>query len=58
MTHEGQVTAALGREPSGAEQTPMARIPLATYRLQFTPSFTFADAARLAPYLDALGVSD
>ena len=58
MTHEGQVTAAPGREPSGAEQTPMARIPLATYRLQFTPSFTFADAARLAPYLDALGVSD
>ncbi len=29
----------------------------ATYRLQFGPDFGFADAARLAPYLAALGVS-
>ena len=35
-----------------------ARIPRATYRLQFTPTFTFTDAARLVPYLHALGVSD
>lgn len=35
-----------------------ARLPLATYRLQFHRSFTFADAARLVPYLHALGVSD
>lgn len=34
------------------------RIPLATYRLQFNRSFTFADATRLIPYLHALGVSD
>ncbi|SCZ63439.1 malto-oligosyltrehalose synthase [Thiohalomonas denitrificans] len=33
------------------------RIPLSTYRLQFNREFTFADAARLVPYLDRLGVS-
>ena len=32
-------------------------VPLATYRLQFTSAFTFDDAARIAPYLKALGVS-
>ncbi len=32
-------------------------IPRATYRLQFHKGFTFADAAPLAPYLAALGVS-
>jgi (1->4)-alpha-D-glucan 1-alpha-D-glucosylmutase len=32
-------------------------IALATYRLQFTSTFTFDDAARIAPYLKALGVS-
>jgi (1->4)-alpha-D-glucan 1-alpha-D-glucosylmutase len=31
--------------------------PLATYRLQLQPSFGFDDAAALAPYLAALGVS-
>lgn len=31
--------------------------PTATYRLQFNKSFTFADAARIAPYLAMLGVS-
>lgn len=31
--------------------------PLATYRIQFTKDFTFDDAARIAPYLKALGVS-
>jgi (1->4)-alpha-D-glucan 1-alpha-D-glucosylmutase len=31
--------------------------PRATYRLQFGPDFGFADAAALAPYLAALGVS-
>ncbi len=34
------------------------RLPRATYRLQLTPSFGFEAAAELAPYLDALGVSD
>jgi (1->4)-alpha-D-glucan 1-alpha-D-glucosylmutase len=29
----------------------------ATYRLQFTPDFGFADAAALAPYLGELGIS-
>jgi (1->4)-alpha-D-glucan 1-alpha-D-glucosylmutase len=32
-------------------------IPIATYRLQFTPSFGFDDAAAILPYLKALGVS-
>lgn len=32
-------------------------IPRATYRLQFGKNLTFADAARLLPYLDRLGVS-
>jgi hypothetical protein len=41
-----------------AADAPAARIPLATYRLQFNRSFTFADAARLVSYLHALGVSD
>jgi (1->4)-alpha-D-glucan 1-alpha-D-glucosylmutase len=34
------------------------RIPLASYRLQFNRHFTFDDAARLVPYLHALGISD
>ena len=34
------------------------RIPAATYRLQFNRHFTFEDARRLVPYLEALGVSD
>jgi (1->4)-alpha-D-glucan 1-alpha-D-glucosylmutase len=37
---------------------PAARIPLATYRLQFNRAFTFADAARVVPYLYDLGISD
>jgi malto-oligosyltrehalose synthase/4-alpha-glucanotransferase len=35
----------------------VARIPRATYRLQFNQRFTFAQAAELVPYLAALGVS-
>lgn len=31
--------------------------PRATYRLQFHKDFTFADAARIAPYLARLGIS-
>jgi (1->4)-alpha-D-glucan 1-alpha-D-glucosylmutase len=38
--------------------TTRARIPCATYRLQFNHSFTFAAAARVVSYLHALGVSD
>lgn len=36
----------------------MAAIPTATYRLQLTHRFGFADAANLVPYLAELGVSD
>jgi (1->4)-alpha-D-glucan 1-alpha-D-glucosylmutase len=32
-------------------------VPLATYRLQFTPEFGFDDAAAVVAYLQALGVS-
>ncbi|BEV46531.1 malto-oligosyltrehalose synthase [Afipia carboxidovorans] len=32
-------------------------IPLATYRLQLNENFTFDDAAAVAPYLKALGIS-
>jgi (1->4)-alpha-D-glucan 1-alpha-D-glucosylmutase len=32
-------------------------IPVATYRLQLTPSFGFDDAAAAVPYLKALGIS-
>jgi 4-alpha-glucanotransferase/(1->4)-alpha-D-glucan 1-alpha-D-glucosylmutase len=39
-------------EPSAA-----LAVPRATYRLQFNKAFTFADAARSAPYLAALGIS-
>ncbi len=36
----------------------LMKIPSATYRLQFTPSFGLADAQAIAPYLSALGISD
>ncbi len=35
-----------------------ARIPDATYRLQLTNAFTFADAASIVSYLNNLGISD
>ena len=34
------------------------RLPNATYRLQFNADFTFRDAARIAPYLHELGITD
>ena len=34
------------------------RIPLSTYSLQFNKSFTFRDAARIVPYLHAMGITD
>lgn len=34
------------------------RIPVATYRLQFSTSFRFADAEKLLVYLNNLGISD
>ncbi len=36
----------------------MARIPLATYRLQFNKDFRFADACKILDYLRDLGISD
>jgi (1->4)-alpha-D-glucan 1-alpha-D-glucosylmutase len=41
------------REPSA-----FTRIPTATYRLQLSATFTFADMRELVPYLAALGISD
>jgi (1->4)-alpha-D-glucan 1-alpha-D-glucosylmutase len=35
-----------------------ARIPVATYRLQFHRDFTFADACNILDYLQQLGISD
>ena len=34
-----------------------ARIPLATYRMQFHHAFTFAQATEIVPYLAALGIT-
>ncbi|CAN5773886.1 malto-oligosyltrehalose synthase [soil metagenome] len=34
------------------------RIPVATYRLQFNPGFTFHQAKEIVDYLDQLGISD
>ncbi len=34
------------------------RIPTATYRIQFNPSFNFEAARKIVPYLAELGISD
>jgi maltooligosyltrehalose synthase len=39
-------------------ELPLYRTPTSTYRLQFTRDFRFPDAAALAPYLCALGISE
>jgi (1->4)-alpha-D-glucan 1-alpha-D-glucosylmutase len=41
------------RDPSA-----FTRIPTATYRLQLSATFAFADVRELVPYLAALGISD
>jgi len=48
-----------GAAPAAAEPPGRieARIPDATYRVQFSRAFTFAQAAELVPYLHELGVS-
>jgi (1->4)-alpha-D-glucan 1-alpha-D-glucosylmutase len=38
--------------------TPMLRVPISTYRIQFSLQFRFTDARELVPYLHELGVSD
>jgi len=40
------------------EPSLLPRVPVATYRLQFNRGFTFEDARRSVPYLEALGISD
>lgn len=35
----------------------LPRLPSSTYRLQFTPTFTFKNARELLPYLSRLGIS-
>jgi (1->4)-alpha-D-glucan 1-alpha-D-glucosylmutase len=42
----------------GHEALPNARIPSATYRLQFNERFTFSDAREIVGYLNDLGISD
>ncbi len=45
--------------PRVSEETSLqARIPRATYRVQFGKSFTFRQALELVPYWDELGISD
>ena len=41
-----------------AEDLPLPRIPISTYRLQFNRRFTFSAATKIIPYLDELGISD
>ena len=41
-----------------ADDLPLPRIPVSTYRLQFNRRFTFSDATRILPYLNELGISD
>lgn len=36
----------------------MMKIPVATYRLQFTPSFGFKEAKKIIDYLSDIGISD
>ena len=45
------------RAPQRKSADAIPGVPTATYRLQFNRHFTFADAARLVPYLRDLGVS-
>ncbi|MBI4736167.1 MAG: malto-oligosyltrehalose synthase [candidate division NC10 bacterium] len=40
------------------DRAPLPRVPVATYRLQFSRAFTFRAARQMVPYLEALGVSD
>jgi (1->4)-alpha-D-glucan 1-alpha-D-glucosylmutase len=55
--------AVLPSPPPGAGEfrdylTAHARVPVSTYRLQFTPTFTFDHASEVLPYLTKLGVTD
>jgi (1->4)-alpha-D-glucan 1-alpha-D-glucosylmutase len=52
----GQAAAVVGVLEHWSGMMP-PRVPLATYRLQLTPTFGFDEAAALVPYLKALGIS-
>jgi (1->4)-alpha-D-glucan 1-alpha-D-glucosylmutase len=41
-----------------SEPDALARVPLATYRVQLGAAFSFEDAAAIVEYLDALGITD
>src|SRR5947207_13714341 len=43
--------------PSASSVASSGRVMIATYRLQLTPEFGFAEARALVPYLRELGVS-
>ena len=55
---EGDARGAVPREAAPRPPAAEPRIPRATYRIQFNRHFTFSDATRIVPYLDALGVGD
>ncbi len=46
-----------GRTAGGTPPRPAALPPSSTYRLQFHKDFTFADAAKILPFLKRLGIS-
>jgi (1->4)-alpha-D-glucan 1-alpha-D-glucosylmutase len=57
----GSVSAELDRSRPAAWEASVERarlgLPSATYRIQFHAAFTFLDAAKLVPYLRALGIT-
>ncbi len=58
MTRTGETGAVAGvQAATGGALPPGPATMRATYRVQFNDDFTFADAARLAPYLADLGIS-
>ena len=46
------------KEPAGVGKMTYLRVPVATYRLQFTSELGFDEARALIPYLEALGITD
>ena len=52
------VTVVQEYEEKVPEASLIARVPLATYRLQLNASFTFAEASQLVAYLHTIGISD
>src|SRR5262245_32032857 len=48
----------VNRTKCSPEKNPPMKIPRALYRLQFSPTFGFAAAKEIVPYLSQLGISD